>query len=160
MRVPLALSVNEQPHELQVDTRTTLVQLLREELHLTGTHIGCTTGNCGACTVLLDRITVKSCCVLAADTAGQRVTTIEHVSSNGGLHPIQAAFVQHQGLQCGFCTPGMILSTLYLLEQTPDPTEAEVRHAIAGNLCRCTGYKFIVESVLDAARRLRTNGGT
>jgi len=159
MRLPLALSVNDKPYELEVDTRTTLVQLLREQLRLTGTHVGCTTGNCGACTVLVDGVTMKSCCILAADAKGRHVTTIEQLSGNGELHPIQQAFVRRQGLQCGFCTPGMVLSTLYLLKRTPDPTEEEVRHAIAGNLCRCTGYKFIVESVLDAAGRLRANGG-
>jgi carbon-monoxide dehydrogenase small subunit len=155
MRHPLEVTVNGKRRELEIDTRTTLVHLLREGLDLTGTHVGCTTGSCGACTVLLDGRTVKSCCVLAADVHGSDVTTIEALSSGADdLHPIQQAFVAHQGLQCGFCTPGMVLSTLQLLERTATPTEEEVRHGIAGNLCRCTGYHLIVESVLDAAARM------
>jgi len=156
MHSSVEVTVNGRRQSLQVDTRMALVDLLREQLGLTGAHIGCRTGNCGACTVLLDGQTVKSCCVLASDVDGCQVTTIEGLApSPGQLHPIQQAFVDNQGLQCGFCTPGMILSTLQLLRENPDPTEAEVRHAIAGNLCRCTGYQFIVKSVLEAARALR-----
>jgi carbon-monoxide dehydrogenase small subunit len=133
-----------------------LADMLRDELRLTGTHIGCATGNCGACTVVLSGDTVKSCCVLAADVDGETVETIEALSSSATeLHPIQQAFVRNQGLQCGYCTPGMILSARALLEQNQNPTEDEVRHAISGNLCRCTGYHFIVDSILDAARELR-----
>ena len=155
MRLPLAITVNGKSHELSIDTRLTLVNLLREELGLTGSHVGCATGNCGACTVMLDGKTVKSCSVLAADVAGSEILTIEGLSTGvGDLHPVQRAFADNQGLQCGFCTPGMVLSTLQLLEDNPRPTEAEVRHAIAGNLCRCTGYQFIVTSILAAADSL------
>jgi carbon-monoxide dehydrogenase small subunit len=157
MRQKLTVRVNGEPRELEVDTRMTLAEMLREELRLTGTHIGCGTGNCGACTVFLNDSTVKSCSVLAADVDAQDVMTIEGLS--GGpedLHPIQEAFVAHQGLQCGFCTPGMILSTLALLREVPDPSEEEIRHAIAGNLCRCTGYHFIVESIQAAAEGMRS----
>ena len=130
--------------------------MLREQLRLTGAHVGCATGNCGACTVLLDGQTVKSCCVLAADVDGAEILTVEGLSSRPDqMHPIQEAYVQNQGLQCGFCTPGMLLSTLQLLRENPDPTEEEIRHGIASNLCRCTGYHFIVTSIQDAARRLR-----
>jgi carbon-monoxide dehydrogenase small subunit len=160
MRLPVALTVNGRAHRLEIDTRSTLVSLLRDELRLTGTHVGCSTGNCGACTVLLDGRTVKSCSILAADVDGQEVTTIEALSSGADdLHPIQRAFVAHQGLQCGFCTPGMVLSTLQLLEENPDPTEAEIRHAIAGNLCRCTGYQLIVKSIVESAK-LREGAGS
>ncbi len=156
MKTSISVTVNGRSHQLEVDTRTILAQLLREQLGLTGTHIGCATGNCGACTVLLDGKTVKSCCVLAADVNGQSITTIEALSSSvDNLHPIQQAFVENQGLQCGFCTPGMVLSTLQLLSDNPDPNEQEIRHGIAGNLCRCTGYHFIVTSIQDAARRMQ-----
>ena len=156
MRVPITVTVNDREHRLEIDTRLTLVYMLRENLGLTGTHVGCTTGSCGACTVMLDGKTVKSCCVLAADVDGQEVTTIEALSSGPrDLHPIQVAFVENQGLQCGFCTPGVVISTLQLLGENAHPTEEEVRHAIAGNLCRCTGYQFIVKSVLAAAERMR-----
>jgi carbon-monoxide dehydrogenase small subunit len=133
-----------------------LADMLRDVFRLTGTHIGCATGNCGACTVILDGVTVKSCSVLAADVDGQEILTIEGLpNAPGELHPIQEAFVRNQGLQCGFCTPGMILSTKVLLEQNPDPSESEIRHGIAGNLCRCTGYHYIVTSIQDAAATLR-----
>ncbi len=157
MKYQVNLTVNGKGRTVEVDTRTILVDMLRDELRLTGAHVGCATGNCGACTVLLNGETVKSCCVLAADAEGQDVRTIESLSTGpDDLHPIQEAFIDNQGLQCGFCTPGMILSTLALLEENPDPTEAEIRHGIAGNLCRCTGYHFIVDSIEDAAARLRT----
>lgn len=156
MKTSISVTVNGRSHQLEVDTRTILAHLLREQLGLTGTHIGCATGNCGVCTVLLDGKTVKSCCVLAADVNGQSITTIEALSSSvDNLHPIQQAFVENQGLQCGFCTPGMVLSTLQLLGDNPDPNEQEIRHGIAGNLCRCTGYHFIVTSIQDAARRMQ-----
>ena len=156
MKTSISVTVNGRSHQLDVDTRTILAHLLREQLGLTGTHIGCATGNCGVCTVLLDGQTVKSCCVLAADVNRQSITTIEALSSSvGDLHPIQEAFVANQGLQCGFCTPGMVLSTLQLLRDNPDPSEQEIRHGIAGNLCRCTGYHFIVTSIQDAARRMQ-----
>ncbi len=155
MRVPIRVTVNGEPRQLEIDTRMILAEMLREELRLTGVHIGCATGNCGACTVMLDGRTVKSCCVLAADVDGQEIKTVEALSSGmDDLHPIQEAFVENQGLQCGFCTPAMILATLALLDENPNPTEEEIRHGIAGNLCRCTGYHFIVKSIQDAARRL------
>jgi carbon-monoxide dehydrogenase small subunit len=156
MKVPISVTVNGREHELLVDTRLTLVYMLRESLGLTGSHVGCATGNCGACTVRLDGKTVKSCSILAADVNGQEIATIESLSSGvDDLHPVQRAFVENQGLQCGFCTPGMIMSTLQLLEENPDPTEEQVRHAIAGNLCRCTGYQLIVKSILEAAQTLQ-----
>ncbi len=156
MRVPITVAVNEKERRLEIDTRLNLVSLMREQLGLTGTHVGCSTGNCGACTVMLDGKTVKSCCVLAADVDGQEILTIEALSSSAeDLHPIQQAFVAHQGLQCGFCTPGMVLSALQLLRENPDPAEAEIRHAIAGNLCRCTGYQLIVTSIVEAGKLMR-----
>jgi aerobic carbon-monoxide dehydrogenase small subunit len=149
-------TVNGSERRLEVDTRQNLVGMLREQLGLTGTHIGCSTGNCGACTVVLDGKTVKSCSVLAADADGREVVTIESLSTSADdLHPIQQAFVARQGLQCGFCTPGMVLSALHLLQENPDPSETEIRHAIAGNLCRCTGYQLIVASVVEAGRLMR-----
>ncbi len=151
MKTALRCAVNGEAVEVEVDTRMVLAELLRDELRLTGTHIGCGTGNCGACTVLLDGATVKSCCVLAADVEGQEITTIEGLSSGARLHPIQEAFVEHQGLQCGYCTPGMVLSVKQLLDANPDPSEAEIRRGISGNLCRCTGYQYIVKSVQAAA---------
>jgi carbon-monoxide dehydrogenase small subunit len=148
-----SLAVNGKARVVEIDPRLTLVYLLRETLGLTGTHVGCTTGNCGACTVRLDGKTVKSCSVFAADVNGSEIVTIEGLSSGARqLHPVQQAFVDHQGLQCGFCTPGMVLSAIALLEENPTPSEADIRHAISGNLCRCTGYQFIVESIQAAAR--------
>jgi aerobic carbon-monoxide dehydrogenase small subunit len=156
MRMPITVTVNGAVEPLQIDTRQNLVGLLREQLGLTGTHVGCSTGNCGACTVILDGETVKSCSVLAADVDGREVTTIEALSSGAeNLHPIQQAFVANQGLQCGFCTPGMVLSTLRLLEENTDPDEDEIRHGIAGNLCRCTGYQLVVQSIVEAAKLMR-----
>jgi aerobic carbon-monoxide dehydrogenase small subunit len=144
--------VNGTRRDVDIDPRLTLVYLLRETFGLTGTHVGCTTGNCGACTVLLDGKTVKACSIFAADVNGSEIVTIEGLSTGvRELHPVQQAFVDHQGLQCGFCTPGMVLSALALLEENPRPTEDDIRHAISGNLCRCTGYQFIVESIQAAA---------
>jgi carbon-monoxide dehydrogenase small subunit len=152
----LTLTVNGSQERLEIDTRQNLVGLLREQLGLTGTHVGCSTGNCGACTVVLDGRTVKSCSILAADVDGRELLTIESLSSGAeDLHPLQQAFVANQGLQCGFCTPGMVLSALKLLEENPDPTEDEIRHAIAGNLCRCTGYQLVIKSIVEAARLAR-----
>jgi carbon-monoxide dehydrogenase small subunit len=159
MKTPVEITVNKKKYKVDVDTRMILADMLREELGLTGTHIGCGTGNCGACTVVLNGETVKSCCIIAADANGQEVTTIEGLSvSATELHPIQQAFVENQGLQCGYCTPGMVLSTMQLLKDNPNPTEDEIRHGISGNLCRCTGYQFIVQSIQDAAKRM-SNGG-
>jgi carbon-monoxide dehydrogenase small subunit len=155
MKTTINVRVNGSDRQVEIDTRMIVAEMLRERLRLTGVHIGCATGNCGACTVVLDGRTVKSCCVLAADVDGAEITTIEALSSGpDDLHPIQQAFVANQGLQCGFCTPGMILAAKALLEANPDPTEDEIRHGISGNLCRCTGYHFIVQSIQDAARRL------
>jgi carbon-monoxide dehydrogenase small subunit len=155
LRTTVSLKVNGRDRVVDVDNRAILTELLRDHLQLTGVHIGCGTGNCGACTVLLDGETVKSCCVIAADVDGHEITTIEALSTGiDDLHPIQQAFVEKQGLQCGYCTPGMVLSAYYLLEQNPNPTELEIRQGISGNLCRCTGYQFIVESIQDAAERL------
>ena len=152
VRIQTRVVVNDQHHDDEIDTRTTLVDYLREHLGLTSVHVGCRTGNCGACTVFLDGATVKSCCILAADTDGAEVMTVEALSSSPeDLHPVQEAFVEKQGLQCGFCTPGVVLSTLQLLKENSNPTPAEIRTAISGNLCRCTGYQFIVDSVLRAA---------
>jgi len=157
MQSVISVSVNGKMHEVEVDTRMLLADMLRDVFRLTGTHIGCATGNCGACTVTLDGRTVKSCCILAVDVAGHEIETIESVAPEGSaLHPIQQAFVDHQGLQCGYCTPGMIMSTRQLLAENQDPNPDEIRHAISGNLCRCTGYQFIIESIQAAAEQMRT----
>lgn len=148
------ITVNRTPQTISIDTRSRLIDLIRDKLQLTGTHLGCGTGNCGACTVFLEGRTAKSCCTLAMDVDGCSVVTIEGVSEAGQLHPVQQAFVDNHGLQCGFCTPGMILSTLQLLEDNQAPDDDAIRKAIAGNICRCTGYVKIVDSIKDAARRL------
>ena len=155
MKTPVQVTVNDKRHTVEVDTRMVLADMLRDELRLTGTHVGCGTGSCGACTVRLNGQTVKSCSILAADVDGQSIQTIEGLSRGAHqLHPIQEAFVENQGLQCGYCTPGMVLSTLQLLSENPNPTETEIRHGIAGNLCRCTGYQFIVKSIQEAAKAM------
>ena len=143
--------VNGETRESDVEARLLLVHYLRDVLGLTGTHVGCDTSNCGACTVLLDGEAVKSCTVLAAQADGAEVTTIEGMARDGALHPLQEAFHTQHGLQCGYCTPGMIMAAADLLERNPNPTEEEVRHGLEGNLCRCTGYHNIVKAVLDAA---------
>jgi carbon-monoxide dehydrogenase small subunit len=145
------LQVNGADHDLEVEPRLLLVHLLRDKLGLTGTHVGCDTSNCGACTVHLDGRAVKSCTVLAAQADGAQVTTIEGMGDETELHPMQEAFWANHGLQCGYCTPGMIMAAADLLRRNPDPTEEEVRTALEGNLCRCTGYHNIVKAVLDAA---------
>ncbi len=154
MKALVRFTANRTRHEVAVDTRAVLAEVLRDELRLTGTHIGCGTGSCGACTVLLDGQTVKSCCVLAADAGDSEVITIEGVGV-GQLHPLQEAFIEHHGLQCGYCTPGMVLSALQLLRENDAPSEDEIRRGIAGNLCRCTGYHRIVEAVGAAAKEMR-----
>jgi carbon-monoxide dehydrogenase small subunit len=153
------ITVNGEPRSANVEPRTLLVYFLRETLGLTGTNVGCDTSSCGACTVLLDGESVKSCTLLAAQVDGREVTTIEALASDGELHPIQEAFHRNHGLQCGFCTPGMIMATLSYLGENPHPTEAEVREALEGNLCRCTGYHNIVKSVLAAAEAPSDTGG-
>jgi carbon-monoxide dehydrogenase small subunit len=145
------LTVNGEQRSLEVEPRTLLVHALRDGLHLTGAHVGCDTSQCGACTVLVDERAVKSCTMLALQAEGTAITTIEGLAPDGGLHPLQRAFVEHHGLQCGFCTPGMILTAHDLLSREPDPDEATIRHALRGNLCRCTGYQPIVMSVRAAA---------
>ena len=150
--VPVRLKVNGVKEEIDVQPRLLLVHALRDRLGLTGTHVGCDTSNCGACTVHLDGRAVKSCTVLAVQADGATVTTIEGMGSEDQLHPLQEAFWNDHGLQCGYCTPGMIMAAAGLLAENPDPTEEEVRHALEGNLCRCTGYHNIVRAVLDAAK--------
>jgi carbon-monoxide dehydrogenase small subunit len=152
--VKINLSINGQAHEADVEPRLLLVHLIRDVAGLTGTHIGCETSICGACTVHLNGQAVKSCCILAVQADGAEVTTIEGLASNGELHPVQEGFWECHGLQCGYCTPGMIMTTSALLKANPDPSEADIRHGIEGNLCRCTGYQNIVESVKYAAEKL------
>jgi aerobic carbon-monoxide dehydrogenase small subunit len=149
--VPVRVEVNGETREDMVEPRLLLVHLLRERLGLTGTNVGCDTTNCGACTVLLDGEAVKSCTVLAVQADGAEVTTIEGMGSDGGLHPLQEAFSSEHGLQCGYCTPGMIIAAADLLSRNPDPTEEEIRHGLEGNLCRCTGYHNVVKAVKKAA---------
>jgi carbon-monoxide dehydrogenase small subunit len=145
------VKVNGREYAREVEPRTLLVHLLRDELGLTGTHIGCDTSNCGACVVLLDGESVKACTVLAVQADGYEVTTIEGLARNGDLHPLQQAFHEHHALQCGFCTPGMIMSATTILERYPEPTEEQIRECLEGNLCRCTGYQNIVTAVQAAA---------
>ncbi len=146
----VSLVVNGEERSIEVEGRTLLVHALRDGLGLTGAHIGCDTSQCGACTVLLDGRAVKSCTLLAHQAEGRELTTIEGLAANGELHPLQRAFVEHHGLQCGFCTPGMILTAADLLSRTTAPSDDEIRHALRGNLCRCTGYQGIVESIRAA----------
>jgi carbon-monoxide dehydrogenase small subunit len=151
--VNVRLNVNGVERTLEVEPRLLLVHALRDNLGLTGTHVGCDTSNCGACTVHLDGQSVKSCTVLAVQADGAEVTTIEGIGTEDNLHPMQEAFWNNHGLQCGYCTPGMIMAAAALLAENPNPTEAEVRHGLEGNLCRCTGYHNIVKSILDAASK-------
>src|SRR3954452_14738947 len=157
--VPVRITVNGEARELEVEPRLLLVHLLRDKLGLTGTHVGCDTSNCGACTVHLDGEAVKSCTVFAVQVDGSEVTTIEGISSNGTLHPMQKAFHEMHGLQCGFCTPGMIMASIDLVNDNPNPTEDEVREGIEGNLCRCTGYQNIVRAVQQAAAEMSGSTG-
>ena len=152
--VPVRLTVNGQPQEVDVEPRLLLVHLLRDTLGLTGTHVGCDTTNCGACTVHLDGEAVKSCTVLAVQADGAEVKTIEGMADGAKLHPLQEAFWSDHGLQCGYCTPGMIMAAAGLLAENPNPTEEEVRHGLEGNLCRCTGYQNIVRAVRQAAEQM------
>jgi len=151
MKRSITLTVNGTARTAEVEPRALLAYVLRDQLDLTGTHIGCDTSQCGACTVHLDGRAVKSCTVLAVQAEGRAITTIEGLSGNGALHPLQQAFWEKHGLQCGFCTPGMIMTAVDLLAQNPKPTEGEIRHALEGNLCRCTGYQNIVSAVQAAA---------
>ena len=156
----VALEVNGEPREVDVEPRRLLVQVLREDLGMTGTHVGCDTSQCGACTVHVDGRAVKSCTMLAAQADGAAVTTIEGMGDAEHLHPLQNAFWEKHGLQCGFCTPGMIMAAADLLSRNSDPDEAEIRHAIEGNICRCTGYHNIVAAVREAARAMRDGAAT
>ena len=152
----ISVKVNNRSHVVDVEPRTLLVELLREQLRLTGTHVGCDTSQCGACVVHVNGRSVKSCTMLAAEADGAEVTTIEGLAGpDGKLHPMQTAFHEQHGLQCGFCTPGMVMSAIDLLEQNPDPSEHDVRHWLEGNLCRCTGYHNIVKAVRSAAGTMR-----
>jgi aerobic carbon-monoxide dehydrogenase small subunit len=148
----ITVSVNGESHEREVEARRLLVHFLRDDLDLTGTHVGCDTGNCGACTVIYDGIAIKSCMMLAVQADGAAIETVEGLGTDEDLHPLQKAFAATHALQCGYCTPGMLMSAKHLLEHNPEPTETEVRRAIQGNICRCTGYVNIVEAVLAAAK--------
>jgi aerobic carbon-monoxide dehydrogenase small subunit len=151
----IALEVNGEQREVDVEPRMLLVSMLREDLELTGTHVGCDTSQCGACTVLVDGHAVKSCTMLAVQADDTAVTTIEGLGQPGSLHPLQQAFWDKHGLQCGFCTPGMLMAAADVMAHNPDPTDTEIRHAIAGNICRCTGYHNIVAAVREAATVMR-----
>lgn len=155
MTTTVSLTVNGKSASAEVEPRTLLVELIREKLALTGTHVGCDTSQCGACVVHVNGKSVKSCTMLAVQAEGADITTIEGVASNGDLHPMQASFRQHHGLQCGFCTPGMIMSALDLVQVNPDPDESEIREWLEGNLCRCTGYHNIVKAVKAAAAEMK-----
>jgi len=157
--VTVSLTVNGAPHDVRIEPRELLVSLLRDGLGLTGTHIGCETTSCGACTVLLDGRSVKSCTVLAVQAQGHHITTIEGLAGPDGLHPVQEAFRSCHGLQCGFCTPGMVLAAVSLIDEGRAGDEVSVRSALEGNLCRCTGYHNIVRAVLSAARAIQGDGG-
>jgi carbon-monoxide dehydrogenase small subunit len=150
----IQLTVNGKPYERDVEPRTLLIHFLRDELGLTGANVGCDTSQCGACTIHLDGTAVKSCTILAVQAEGATVTTIEGLAANGRLHPMQQAFWDTHGLQCGYCTPGMIMSALKLVEQNPRPTAEEIRHGLEGNLCRCTGYENIVRAVQAGAKAM------
>jgi len=150
----VSMTVNGQMVSKETEPRTLLVQFLREQVGLTGTHVGCDTSQCGACVVHVDGKSVKACSMLAAQAEGTEVTTIEGLAGDGELHPVQAAFKEHHGLQCGFCTPGMVMSAVDLLQHNPDPTEAEVREWLEGNICRCTGYHNIVKAIRSAAQQM------
>ena len=147
----VAITVNGVEHDLELEPRELLVYVLRERLGLTGTNVGCDMSSCGACTVLLDGESVKSCTLLGVQVDGHEITTIEGLATNGTMHPVQEAFHEQHGLQCGYCTPGFIMAAVSLLDETPNPSEEEIRHALEGNLCRCTGYQNIVRAVQAAA---------
>ena len=151
----ITINVNGTPYTRDVEPMTSLAAFIREELELTGTHIGCDTSSCGSCTLHLDGKAIKSCTLLAVQADGKSVTTIEGMSDNGELHPIQEAFKENHGLQCGFCTPGMVMTAAEILKNNPKPSEAEIRHGLEGNFCRCTGYHNIVKSIQHAADNLK-----
>jgi len=154
MKQPMRFTINGEIYEDEIDVRRTLLEVLRENFGLTGTKKGCNEGECGTCTVLLDGKPVASCLVLAVEAQGKRIETVEGLAQGGELHPLQQAFLEHGAFQCGFCTPGVLMAAKGLLDENPNPSEAEVRRAIAGNLCRCTGYNKYVEAILDTAARI------
>ncbi len=154
-RIAIKLKVNGKEYAAKVEPRLLLVELLRDEFDLTGTHVGCDTTYCGACTVLFNGVTVKSCTMFAVQADGAEITTVEGLARNGDLHPLQQAFVNDHGLQCGYCTPGMLMSGAYLLSKNPSPTEKDIRKGIAGHTCRCTGYQNIFKAVADAAKSMK-----
>ena len=156
--IQVTCKINGKEYTGMAEPRTLLVHFLRDELNLTGTHIGCDTGHCGACTIMMNGKTVKSCMVLAIQAQGANIMTVEGLADGDKLHPIQEAFWENHGLQCGYCTPGMLMSSLFLLQRNPDPTEEEIRRGIEGNLCRCTGYVNIVKSIKAAAKKMQTGG--
>jgi carbon-monoxide dehydrogenase small subunit len=157
MKQTVNVTINGRVYREDVEPRLLLPHFLRETIGLTGTHVGCVIGECGACTILLDGKLVKSCLQFAVQANGKEITTIEGLAKNGDLHPVQEAFVERYGFQCGYCTPGMILAAHALLQRNPDPSEDEIRRALAGNLCMCTGYAQIIESVQEAAKKLRSS---
>ena len=157
-KVPIKVTVNGVEHSADIEPRLLLVHFLRESLRLTGTHIGCDTSHCGACTVVMDGRAVKSCTVFAVQADGRAITTVEGLEQDGKLHPLQDAFFQEHGLQCGYCTPGMLMTGVAFLQANSDPNEDEIRHAISGNLCRCTGYVNIVKAYQHAAQKMREGG--
>ena len=160
MKKPITINVNGVAHHDEVEPRLLLVHYLRDVLGLTGTHVGCETSICGACTVILDGQSVKSCTMFAVQADTANVTTIEGMAATGDLHPVQEGFWEHHGLQCGYCTPGMIMAAAQILDRNPDPTVEEIRHGLEGNLCRCTGYQHIVEAVQYAARKMKGQAAT
>jgi len=155
----ISVTVNGRTYKSDVEPRTLLVHYLRDQLNLTGTHVGCDTSQCGACTVLIDGASAKSCTVLAVQADGANITTVEGLAQAGKLHALQEGFWEEHGLQCGFCTPGFLMASVELLQRNPNPTEQEVRHGLEGNMCRCTGYQNIVKAVLHAANTINGNGG-
>lgn len=160
MKKSINITVNGVPNSTEVEPRLLLVHYLRDVLGLTGTHVGCETSICGACTVIVDGQSAKSCTMFAVQADGANVTTIEGMAANGDLHAVQEGFWEQHGLQCGYCTPGMIMAAAQILDRNPDPTDAEIRHGLEGNLCRCTGYQHIVEAVQNAARKMKGQEAT
>ena len=157
-KIPIKVTVNGEEHSTDVEPRMLLVHFIRETLRLTGTHIGCDTSHCGACTVVMDGRALKSCTVFAVQADGRSITTVEGLEQDGKLHPLQDGFFQEHGLQCGYCTPGMLMTGLAFLKSNGDPSEDEIRHAISGNLCRCTGYVNIIKAYQYAAQKMREGG--
>ena len=157
MKQTVNVRINGRLYQEEAEPRLLLTHFLREVVGLTGTHVGCVIGECGACTILLDGKLVKSCLLFAVQVNGREITTVEGLATNGSLHPVQEAFVERYGFQCGYCTPGMVLATYSLLSKTPDPSEEEIRRGLGGNLCMCTGYIQIIESVKEAAKRLKSS---